>query len=525
MKIYIRIFITAISIFVVISSCDRGNNVDKKDQGDWLYYGVSEKLTGVDPLNDISSVSSMISDILFNGLLSIKGNGEIVPDLAKGWERSKDGKRITIHLKEGVKFHDGSLLDANDVDFTLLKKSKDLLGIIEKMKVIENLTISFDLKENPNYFIFNLGTSILPRHVYENPGKNREEIFRHPVGTGPFKVKYLSESEAVLEANREYFKGRPFLDGVVIKSYKSLDEVWSRLLLEEIDNCLPLSPGQVDFMKNNVNFKIYPYLSPYYFLLVYNQLNPLFKNKEIRIALNYALNRNLIIQKVLSNYGRLCSGPIYPESWAYNSEIEPYPYDPGLALKILGKIGWGMENGILKKNGQPFRFSVLVPEGDNLIGNIMLMIEKNLSEIGIGINIYPVPPMDLDEKYLFPKKFDAALLNFDSGINPGILNYRIWHSSQIKTGLNVFSYKNQEVDKDLELGLQALDRKDEKKYYDKFQREIFDDPPGVFLFWKEEMVPIHKRFRGINIGPEKFFASIPEWWVPKNEQKYKNGPQ
>ncbi|MCX5859253.1 MAG: hypothetical protein NT056_05095, partial [Proteobacteria bacterium] len=160
---------------------------------------------------------------------------------------------------------------------------------------------------------------------------------------------------------------------------------------------------------------------------------------------------------------------------------------------------------------------------NDLYDNLILLVEKDLAEIGIKINAKAVNMAEID-KYFFQKNFDAALINISSGIHPGFWNFRFWHSSQIENGLNVFSYRNSEVDKDLELGLRAEDQKEAKEYYRKFQREIFDDPPGVFLFWRMDMVPIHKRFRGVKIGAAKFFGSIPEWWVPKNEQKYKNGP-
>ena len=195
------------------------------------------------------------------------------------------------------------------------------------------------------------------------------------------------------------------------------------------------------------------------------------------MALNQAINRDDIIEKILNNHGQLCSGTIYPHSWAFDPELKPYFYDPEAALKMLWEEGWKRDkDGILKKNGQPFEFTVLVIEGENQSDNLILLIEKYLAAIGIKIKIQPVTMGELNRKYLFPKKFEAALLNFDSGIHPGYFNYRIWHSSQSRNGLNVFSYHNAEVDKDLELGIQAGDRKEEKEYYYKFQREIFDDP-------------------------------------------------
>lgn len=517
---------------LLILSCHGKDDQEKKDCGDWVYFGIYDKLTEINPIEKAASVSSQISEVIFNGLVDTEESGEIVPDLAKGWEWSKDKKSLNFYLRDGVKFHDGSLLSARDVNYTLKTilnqpatgASRYIYDAIESIEVVDNLTISATLKENFRFLPFDRDIFILPFNSFEGSDENKKFSW-NPVGTGPFTMKKLSESEAILEANRDYFKGRPFLDGIVVKSYQTQEEVWSRLLMEEIDFCLPLSPAQINFMKNNVNFKIYSFLEPYLFILVFNQEKPLFQSKKLRIALNYAINREKIVATVLDNNGRLCSGTIYPGSWAYDPEIKPYPYDPQYALKLLREEGWPErnKNGILTKNGKLLEFKVLTIKGNDLYNDLILLVEKDLAEIGIKINAKAVNMAEID-KYFFQKNFDAVLINISSGVHPGFWNFRFWHSSQIENGLNVFSYRNSEVDKDLELGLRAEDQKEAKGYFRKFQREIFDDPPGVFLFWRMDMVPIHKRFRGVKIGAAKFFGSIPEWWVPKNEQKYKNGP-
>ena len=96
-----------------------------------------------------------------------------------------------------------------------------------------------------------------------------------------------------------------------------------------------------------------------------------------------------------------------------------------------------------------------------------------------------------------------------------------YHSSQIGQAFNVFSYRNKRVDELLDKGKTTLDREERKKIYHQFQREIFVDPPGVFLFWRDYLIGIHKRFRGVKVSPAGILSNINEWYVPKEEQKYR----
>ena len=182
------------------------------------------------------------------------------------------------------------------------------------------------------------------------------------------------------------------------------------------------------------------------------------------------------------------------------------------------------EDGILEKDGKSFVFQTIIIEGDNEMNDIVLLIQKDLAQIGVRMDIKTVLITDLNEKYLFRKNFDAVLIFIHSGLHPDV-SYKTWHSSQIDAGLNVFSYKNQEVDKYLEQGRMALNQEEAKKYYFQFQEEMFNDPPGIFLFWKEYRYPINKRLRGVGVTQFGMFSSIPNWWVPKDEQKYHKPPE
>jgi peptide/nickel transport system substrate-binding protein len=126
-----------------------------------------------------------------------------------------------------------------------------------------------------------------------------------------------------------------------------------------------------------------------------------------------------------------------------------------------------------------------------------------------------------DTDFLFKKKFDAHFPEVMARGDPDF-SYKHWHSSQIEKGINVSSYRNPIVDRLLEDGRSEFDLERRKAIYYKYQKEMHDDPPGIFLFWTNYLVGVHERFKGVQISPVGPFENIREWYVPKGEQRYTN---
>jgi peptide/nickel transport system substrate-binding protein len=246
----------------------------------------------------------------------------------------------------------------------------------------------------------------------------------------------------------------------------------------------------------------------------------LFRDPRVRQALNYAVNKEEIIAKVLKGQGQVMAGTIHSSSWAYNPKIRPYPYDPSKALALLREAGWEDHDGdhFLDKEGKQFEFTVLLNTGDELKQKSVLLIQQYLLNIGIKMQVNLVDAAKID--VLFKKQFQTHFPQMTARGDPDF-GYNFWHSSQIERGFNVSSYQNEQVDRFLEEGRAEFDREKRKTKYFKYQEEIFRDPPGIFLFWTNYLVGINGRFKGVKIsssgGP---FANIREWYVPKAQQRY-----
>ena len=500
-----------------------------KPHDDSFLIGSFVEPTIINPILTHSSISAMLKGIIFDGLIKLNEEMEPVPNLALSWENSPDGITWIFHLRRDVKFHDGTELTAEDVKFTFDKINdpsinSPYISIFKNFKVVnvkDRYTVEIHLKEPLPSLPFYLDVGILPKHLLVGKDLRKAEFNYHPIGTGPFRMHNWSKDEIILKANEDYFKGKPYLNKVIAKFFKGQRTVWAELMRENVDFVFPPYSKNYDIIEKIPDFTFYSFLNPYYYILAFNEDNIFFRQERVRQALNYAVDKERILTKVLRAKGLESCGTIYPQSWAYDKSIEPYPYDPKRALKLLNDTGWQDTNGnhILDKDGREFEFVLLIVEGDYVARECALQIQQQLLDIGIRMKVKPLSFPTMYERFLSTKKFDASLLTILSD-SPD-RNYAWWHSSQINGGFNVFSYRNKMVDELLDRGRTTLDREERRRIYHQFQKEIYEDPPGIFLFWRDYLIGIHKRFRGVKVSPAGIFNHINEWYVPKEEQKYK----
>jgi peptide/nickel transport system substrate-binding protein len=508
-------------------SCKPTQSPGNKTTGDILVVPDIEKLALINPLLTSTTLSARLSEILFDDLFEFDDRFEPKPHLAQAWETSADGRVWTFHLRSGVKFHDGVELTAEDVAFTYRKVMElqnqmpfgfifqDVIAIL----VPDKYTVQITLKKPLASFLQALFVGILPKHLLEGQDLDKSPFNQHPVGTGPFKFKSWSETEIILEANPSYFLGRPYLDQIRVKVYPNREAAWAKLMGGEVDFFDFLTPDKYEILRQVPTFRFYSVPMPYYYLVAFNLESRLFRDQKVRQALNYAVNKEEIVAKVLGGQGQVAAGTIYPNSWAYDSNVKPYPYDPKRAVTLLEEAGWEDHDGdrFLDKNGKVFEFTVHVNAGDDLKQKALLLIQQQLLDIGLRMKIQLFDAADTD--FLFKKKFDAHFPEIAARGDPDF-SYKYWHSSQIKAGFNVSSYQNEKVDRLLEKGRAEFDPEKRKEIYFKYQEEVHNDPPGIFLFWTNYLVGVQKRFKGVKISPVGPFANIQEWYVPKAEQRY-----
>ena len=525
-KYFSVICVVSLVFLVAESSCTKKGNIPVSN-GDTLVIHYPGTPSLINPILTTSTIAAPLTEIIFDGLIKLDEFLEPKPQLAKSWTSSKDGLRWIFYLRKGVRFHDGTELTAEDVKFTLDQaRNPRIKGLFSnsfrdiKEVIVKDLYTVELIFEKPFAALLDyLDVGILPKHLFINSDIEENEWNYKPVGTGPFKFTKWSEDEVVLEANHDYFLGRPHLDKLIIKIVSNKKVAWASLLSEQSDLMPALDNEDYGRLEGVPFMKIYSYKKPFYYMIAFNNSHPLFRETVVRQALNYVVDKEKLIEKILMGKGDVSAGTVYPESWAYNESVKPYPFNAQKALRLLTEAGWRDTDGdhVLDREGQRFEFTINTNAADDLKTDVIMILQDQFSDIGIQIKTKFLDPSEPNA--ILNKKSDSYFSEFVSRGDPDF-SYRYIHSSQISEGLNFFFYKNEKIDRLLDEGRKTMDLDKRKAIYFEFQEELLRDPPGIFLFWTDQLIGIHKRFRGVKFSPAGVFNNIHEWYVPKEEQKY-----
>ena len=501
--------------------------------GDILVEGSIGDASNLIPVLATDNASHSISGLIFNGLVKYDRDLNIVGDLAESWDISKDGLVITFHLRKGIRWHDGQPFTAEDVLFTYrltidpktpTAYAGDFLKV-KKAEVLDSHTfrVTYDKPFAPA--LMSWGSSVMPRHLLEGTDVTKSPLARHPIGTGPYRFKeWKTGQKIVLVYNPDYFEGRPFLDGRVMRIIPDMATMFLELRARGIDQ-MGLTPLQYTRQTENQyfrnHFRKYRYLSFSYTYLGFNLQNPMFADRKVRQALACAVNKEELIDGVLLGLGKEASGPFKPGTWQYNADVKRYPYDPKKALELLAEAGWRDTDGdgILDRKGQRFEFELLVNQGNEVRAKTAEIVQRRLAEVGISVKIRVIEWAAFIKEFINKRRFDAVILGWTIPMDPDL--YDVWHSS--KTGpseLNFVTYKNEEVDALLERGRSTFDRAERKRCYDRIQEIMAEDQPYIFLYVPDALPIFNARVRGIDPAPIGIGHNVIRWYVPKEEQKY-----
>src|SRR3990172_11391101 len=311
--------ICSLAIGFLITGCSNNGGTKDKSYGDSLTIVTYHAPVDVSPLTAVSGISAMLLETIFDGLIKLDQNLELRPHLAASCETSKDGLKWTFYLRKGVTFNDGIELTADDVKFTIEEFIRVNLrspfagwtANIKSINIKDRYAIDIVLKKPSIFFLYSMTWGILPAHILKNNNKNYN-FGREPIGTGPFKFSSWKDSEIVLKANERYFSGRPYLNSIVVRVYPNQKIAWAKLMQGEGDFLFPVSPAEFDFLRQVSSLELYSIPGYIYSMVMFNNETYFFRDRKTRIALNYAVNKEHILQEILKGKGDVASGTIWP---------------------------------------------------------------------------------------------------------------------------------------------------------------------------------------------------------------------
>jgi peptide/nickel transport system substrate-binding protein len=366
-------------------------------------------------------------------------------------------------------------------------------------------------------------SAILPKHALMGEDLQNTKYSRDPMGCGPYKLKSWVENQRVtLEANPDYFEGRPYIDEVIYRNISDQATQFMEIKAGNLD-FMDLTPPQYLYLTTgpewDKDWRKYKYLAAAYTYLGYNLSSPLFKDKLVRQALAYAVDKQELIKGALLGQGEPVIGPYKPDSWAYDHDIKDFPHDPGLALKLLAQAGWVRQSpdGPLMKDGKPFSFTIITNQGNEPRVRTAAIIQYQLAKVGIKVQVRTLEWSTFIKEFIDQRRFEAVILGWTIPQDPD--NFDVWHSSKIdKPGLNFVGFANPEADALLDKGRHILDQAKRKPIYDRFQEILHEEEPYLFLYAPYALPMVSRRIHGVEPAPAGISWNFNRWWIPGPDQ-------
>ncbi len=449
MKIKIPLILLAVS-FLFPAVTFSADNTDASYGDAIVVSSIADACTLV-PILASDAASSDICGMVFSGLVKYDKDINIIGDLAERWEILDDGLVIVFHLKKGVLWHDGVPFTSKDVEFTYRKLMDPAVKTpysgdferVSKLETPDDYTVRVSYKEPFAPALSSWGMWIMPEHIFKNEDLNNTRFSRHPIGTGPYKFKAWNTGEKIeLVSNHDYFEGRPYIDRYIYRIIPDDATIFLELQTLGVDlaNLSPLQFSRQtdnDFFKKHYTKFNYPGFGFTY--MAYNISDPKFNDIRVRQAINYAVNKQEIVDTIFFGLGRVTTGPYMMDSWAYNKDVKPVPYNVARAKALLGDAGWGDRdrNGWLDKDGKEFEFTLIVNQGNAERLRTAEMIQSYLKDVGIRVKIRTLEWSALINEFINKRRFEAVLMGWFLSRDPD--NYDIWHSSKTREGELILS--------------------------------------------------------------------------------------
>ena len=492
-----------------------------------LVIAIGADQTGLDPQTVQNNESGFVMSPIFDSLVNYKpGSSEIGPGLAQSWTVSPDGKVFTFKLRRGVKFHDGTAMTARtvaeDLDRAINPKNPCFVidrkvdsfdeftfgstkdGSVAKMEVVDDYTLRFTFPAPNAPFLSSIA---MVWQGIMSPAATKQyncDAGQHPVGTGPFKfVEAVRNDHVTVEANRDYWGGKPKVDRII---FKIVPESATRMLMlerNEVQILADVPPSDYARVEKNTALKLYKAAGLTILgVAMSNDLGP-FKDKRVRQAMNYAVDKDAI-NKGLYAGATTSSQGMPPVLWGYNKGVKPYAFDAAKARALLKEAGFA--------NG--FSTDMMVysnPRGYNPVGGAKLgeAVQGYLAKVGVQVKITQYEwGAYLDRFRRQPwEGFAIGGWSGDNGDPDNFLGDLFeWDTANNKARINnTGRHHNPAYDALLQQARQVTDQAKRAKLYEQANQILHDDAPWIFINHTNQVRAARSNVKGFLLNPLQMF--------------------
>ncbi len=490
-------------------------------------------------LSQTSEADANISALIYGGLFSYDAEGKLQKNLVEDYTVSEDGKIYTLTLRQGVKWHDGEELTAEDVLYTIraiqdpaYKSPLRANWLSVEGATVDRYTLTLTLKKAYFGFLESLVVGILPRHIWENIAPENfllADYNLEPIGSGPYRFYDLQKDSNgnvlsyELQPFPDYFAGAPYIGKITFHFYpdeRSLLDAYGRKEVLGINSVLPENLPELEARKST---RIYKVAIPRIFGVFFNvNKSVVLANDEVRKALSFATDRDAIIREVLSGMGSPAETAILPFMSGYAADVSFPRFNEGEANAVLDQDGWKRgDDGVRAKNGTVLEFELLVPDWPGLSKTAEILREQ-WGKVGARVTVNVLSALDLQQSAVRPREYQAILFGEAAMLDSD--PYSFWHSSQKHDpGLNLALFDNKDADAALLSLREELNEEKRNEYYRTFQEILSRENPAVFLYSPTYLYAVNSSVKVAEVKyantPANRLGMITQWYIKTKRVK------
>lgn len=501
-KKLLALFLALVMVGAVLPGCGdgskdpggQGNNgkTGEPVKGGEITIGIAQDLD--DSLDPHQTVAAGTREVLFNifeGLVKPNSDGEMIPAVAEKYTLSEDGTTYTFTLREGVKFHNGQTVTAEDVVYSINRcaavpegQEKPLVAAFSAVKNVEALdekTVAVTIAQRDLEFISYMTAAIIPAD-YENQDTA-------PVGTGPFRfVSRTPQQDFVMERFEDYWGAPAWLDKVTYKICENADALVMNLNGGSIDLCAHLTSAQASQL--NQNFQVLEgTMNLVQAIYLNNQAKP-FDNQLVRQALCYAIDRQGIMDMVADGHGTAVGSSIYPAFTKYflPELVDKYPHDVAKAKELLAQAGYP----------DGFDMTISVPNNYQPHMDTAEVVAEQLREAGINVTIQPVEWSTWLDTIYNGRQFQATVVGVDAANMTARAMLERFTSDY---GKNFINYNNPAYDALFQKAINAQDEAGQTDLYKQMETMLADTAANVYIQDLCDLVAMRQDLGGLKFYP------------------------
>lgn len=501
-KKLLALFLALVMVGAVLPGCGdgskdpggQGNNgkTGEPVKGGEITVGIAQDLD--DSLDPHQTVAAGTREVLFNifeGLVKPNSDGEMIPAVAEKYTLSEDGTTYTFTLREGVKFHNGQTVTAEDVVYSINRcaavpegQEKPLVAAFSAVKSVEALdekTVAVTIAQRDLEFISYMTAAIIPAD-YENQDTA-------PVGTGPFRfVSRTPQQDFVMERFEDYWGAPAWLDKVTYKICENADALVMNLNGGSIDLCAHLTSAQASQL--NQNFQVLEgTMNLVQAIYLNNQAKP-FDNQLVRQALCYAIDRQGIMDMVADGHGTAVGSSIYPAFTKYflPELVDKYPHSVEKAKELLAQAGYP----------DGFDMTISVPNNYQPHMDTAEVVAEQLREAGINVTIQPVEWSTWLDTIYNGRQFQATVVGVDAANMTARAMLERFTSDY---GKNFINYNNPAYDALFQKAINAQEEAEQTDLYKQMETMLADTAANVYIQDLCDLVAMRQDLGGLKFYP------------------------